>query len=834
MSGYDHQVIEKKWQSYWAEKDTFHTKDDRSKPKYYVLDMFPYPSGTGLHVGHPKGYVATDVIARAKGMMGFNTLRVMAWDSFGLPSERQAEREGIHPKLVTARNINTFKRQLMSLGLAYDWKREFATSDPSYYKWTQWIFLKLYEQGLAYEAEVPVNWCPAINSVLANEEVKDGVYVETGDPVERRMLRQWMLRITAYAEKLLHGLDDLDWPEGIKEAQRNWIGRSEGAAIFFQVKGSAERIEIFTTRPDTLYGCTYLVLAPEHPLVVEMTTHENNKSVQKYCNAASNRSDRDRTTAAADAPKTGVFTGSYCINPINGEQVPIWVADYVLSSYGTGAVFACPAHDERDYSFAKAFELPIVEVVRGGKIEEAPYMGDGPHVNSNFLDGLDIATAKKTIIKKLEEDGSGTGQINYRMRDWLFSRQRYWGEPIPIVHTEGGEVRPVSEADLPVELPELDEFKPTSDGEPPLARATEWVRTEDPVTGEVVLRETNTMPQWAGSCWYYLRFINPDRADVAWDPIDEKYWMPVDLYVGGSEHATLHLLYARFWQHVLYDIGAVSTAEPFQGLFNQGMIHATSYRDERGKYYYADEVVEKNQEFFNSTGEILLSRREKMSKSKYNVVNPEDMCEQYGADALRLYELFMGPLEDGSDWETSGVAGCRRFLDRSWRIIEEEKVSREPCKNGEMERALHIAIKNVTDSIDSRKFNTAIADMMVFINEATKASTIPADWFGAFVRILSAFAPHVAEEMWEALEHDESIYHAPWPAYDVEKIKTASVQIAVQVNGKLRATIEVAANAPKDVVLESARSEANVQKHLSEKEIRKEIVIPGRLVNFVV
>ena len=834
MSGYDHRTIEKKWQSYWAEKDTFCTKDDRSKPKYYVLDMFPYPSGMGLHVGHPKGYVATDVIARAKRMMGFNTLRVMAWDSFGLPSERQAEREGVHPKLVTARNINTFKQQLTALGLAYDWKREFATSDPSYYKWTQWIFLKLHEQGLAYEAEVPVNWCPAINSVLANEEVKDGVYVETGDPVERRMLRQWMLRITAYAEKLLDGLDDLDWPEGIKEAQRNWIGRSEGAAIDFPVKGSSESIQIFTTRPDTLYGCTYLVLAPEHPLVVEMTTSEHGASVQKYCGNAANRSDRDRTTAAADAPKTGVFTGSYCINPINGEEVPIWIADYVLSSYGTGAVFACPAHDDRDYSFAKAFDLPIVEVVSGGNIAEAAYTGDGPHINSGFLDGLDNETAKTTVIERLESDGSGAGQVNYRMRDWLFSRQRYWGEPIPIVHTETGEVRPVNETDLPIELPELDDFKPTADGEPPLARAEEWVRTEDPVTGEAVLRETNTMPQWAGSCWYYLRFINPDREDVAWDPKDEKYWMPVDLYVGGSEHATLHLLYARFWQRVLFDIGAVSTPEPFQGLFNQGMIHATSYRDERGKYYYANEVVQKNKEFYNSAGEILASRREKMSKSKYNVVNPEDMCDQYGADSLRLYELFMGPLEDGGDWETSGVAGCRRFLDRAWRVVEEDKLSREKVENEAMDRALHIAIKNVTESIDSRKFNTAIADMMVFINEATKAPLVPIDGFDDFVRILSAFAPHVAEEIWGILGHSESIYHSSWPVYDEDKIKTANVEIAVQVNGKLRATIEVAADAPKEVVLGLARSEANVQKYLSQKQIRKEIVVPGRLVNLVV
>lgn len=834
MSGYDHQAVESKWQSYWRDHDTFHTEDDRSKPKYYVLDMFPYPSGVGLHVGHPKGYVATDVMSRAKRMMGFNVLRVMAWDSFGLPAERQAVLEGVHPKVVTDRNVQTFKDQLSMLGLSYDWSREFATSDASYYKWTQWIFLKLFEKGLAYEAEVPVNWCPALNTVLANEEVKDGAYVETGDPVERRMLRQWMLRITEYAEELLAGLDDLDWPEGIKESQRNWIGRSEGASVFFQVKDSVERIEIFTTRPDTLYGCTYLVLAPEHPLVTTLTTSEHAEAVQKYCADAANRSERDRTTEAADAEKTGVFTGAFCINPIDGKEVPIWVADYVLASYGTGAMFACPAHDERDHAFARKFALPIIEVVSGGNVDEAAYLGDGAHVNSDFLDGLDVAGAKNKVIERLEADGSGRGQVNYRLRDWLFSRQRYWGEPIPVVHTEDGQVRPVSEAQLPVALPEMDEYQPTADGKPPLARATDWVHSQDPDTGELVMRETNTMPQWAGSCWYYLRFINPDRDDVAWDPQDEKYWMPVDLYVGGAEHATLHLLYARFWHRVLYDLGEVSTPEPFQGLFNQGMIHATSYRDERGKYYYASEVEEHDGQWVNTSGEPLITRREKMSKSKYNVVNPEDMCAEYGADSLRLYELFMGPLEDGIDWETSGVAGCRRFLDRTWRILEEDKLIDDVVDAPDMERALHFAIKNVSEAVDSKRFNTSVSDMMVFINEATKADVVPKAWFDAFVRILSPFAPHIGEELWQALGHPESIMDAPWPSHDPEKLKTDTIEIAVQVNGKLRATIEVSADEEKDNVLALAKGVDNVMKHVDGKAIKKEIFVPGRLVNLVV
>ncbi len=843
MAGYSHQEIDAKWQRYWEEHDTFATPPGRDKPKYYVLDMFPYPSGAGLHVGHPKGYVATDVVARARRMMGQNVLRVMGWDSFGLPAERQAVREGRHPREITRRNIATFKQQLRKLGLSYDWSRELATSHPGYYKWTQWIFLKLYQKGLAYQAEVPVNWCPALGTVLANEEVKDGVYVETGDPVERRMMKQWMLRITAYAERLLDGLEGLDWPEGIKEMQRNWIGRSEGAEVKFAVKDHDREITVFTTRPDTLFGCTYAVLAPEHELVAEITTAEQRAAVDAYCEMVATRSERDRVSEAVDAVKSGVFTGAYVINPVNGEAVPVWIADYVLASYGTGAVFACPAHDERDHAFAKQFGLPIREVVAGGDVDVAAYTDDGPHVNSEFLDGLDVVAAKRRIVEWLEERGAGSGSIRYRLRDWLFSRQRYWGEPFPVVEAADGTPVVLPEDQLPVLLPELDEYKPTDDGRPPLARAEEWVASAtDPRTGEPARRETNTMPQWAGSCWYYLRFISPRLDSAAWDPEEEKYWMPVDLYVGGAEHATLHLLYARFWHHVLYDLGLVSTPEPFQRLFNQGMIHATSYQDDRGKYYYREEVEEKDGEWrARDTGAAVKTRLEKMSKSRYNVVNPDDMCAEYGADALRLYELFMGPLEDGPEWETSGVAGTRRFLDRVWRLVvdgetggDSGKLVEEPSvDNPELERALHAAIKKVTRAIDSLRFNTAISEMMILANEATRAERIPRAWMSSFVRILAPFAPHLAEELWQRIGQTESLTYAPWPEYDEAKLAVATITLAVQIMGKLRGTIEVPADVTAEDAIAAAKADEKIQRHLEGKTIRREIYVPGRLVNLV-
>ncbi|MBT3219998.1 MAG: leucine--tRNA ligase [Proteobacteria bacterium] len=839
MAGYDHQFVEEKWQKYWIKHDTFATPTDRTRQKYYVLDMFPYPSGSGLHVGHPKGYVATDVVARAKRMMGFNVLRVMGWDSFGLPAERQAVKEGKHPREITSRNIGVFKEQLLRLGLSYDWAHELATSDEQYYRWTQWIFLKLYQEGLAYQAESPVNWCPALGTVLANEEVKDGVYVETGDPVERRLMKQWMLRITAYADKLLDGLDELDWPEGIKQQQREWIGRSAGAEIRFQLHEQDGHFDVFTTRPDTLFGCTYAVLAPEHPLVNEITDGEQQAAVEAYRVEVGRRSERDRVSQAIDAPKTGVFTGAYAKNPVNGEAVPIWIADYVLASYGTGAVFACPGHDERDHAFATTFELPIIEVVAGGNIEVGAYVGDGPHVNSGFLDGLSVDDAKETIIAWLEERGRGKGTIQYRLRDWLFSRQRYWGEPFPLLHLDDGEVKTVAEDDLPVLLPNLDEYKPTADGQPPLARAEDWVATTDPETGRPVVRETNTMPQWAGSCWYFLRFVSPNNQQAAWDPDEEAYWMPVDLYVGGAEHAVLHLLYSRFWHKVLYDLKLVSTPEPFQRLFNQGIIHAMSYRDQRGKFYYPHEALPRDDGFVTADGNVLNTKIEKMSKSKCNVTNPDDMCEEHGADALRLYELFIGPLEDGVMWEDQGVAGTRRFLDRLWRLVVDDegnlsaKINQTDGDAG-VERALHRAIKKVSEATQSLRFNTAISEMMIFVNAATKAQRVPKAWIEQFVLLLSPFAPHMCEELWARLGHAESLCYCPWPKWDEEKFKEDTITLAVQVNGKLRATIDVPREAPKEEILAQAKADSNIVRYLAEGTLRREIYVPGRLVNLVV
>ena len=864
MAGFDHKTIDAKWQAYWDDKQTFLTPTDRTRPKYYVLDMFPYPSGDGLHVGHPKGYTATDVVARAKRMMGFNVLRVMGWDSFGLPAERRAERTGEHPSVITARNIATFKSQLKKLGLSYDWTRELATSDPSYYKWTQWIFQVLFERNLAYRAEVPVNFCPALGTVLANEEVHDGKYIETGDPVEKRLMKQWMLKITEYADRLSEDLAGLEWPAGTLKAQFDWVGKSIGANVVFRLVSSAEQITVFTTRPDTLFGGTWVVLAPEHPLVDQITTPEQKSAVAKYREEVGKRSERDRTTEAADAPKTGVATGAFAINPVNGAQIPIWIADYVLASYGTGAVFACPAGDERDHAFAKKFGLPIVEVVTGPPgtdVQVAAFTGDGPHVNSGFLDGLDNDTAKTKVIAWLEERSLGSKSVRYKLRDWLFSRQRYWGEPFPTYTLPDDSVQLVPKDELPVALPQIDEYKPTRDGAPPLARATHWL----PYRGGT--RETNTMPQWAGSCWYYLRFLSPTRADVAWDIEEEKYWMPVDLYVGGNEHAVLHLLYARFWHKVLFDAGLVSTKEPFQRLFHQGMIHKGSLKDPAANKYYAfDEVEERDGKgidpatanlaqlssatwYAKGTDIKLEPKLDKMSKSRYNVVNPDDMANEYGADAMRMYELFMGPLEDGVEWETNGVAGTRRFLDRAWRLLVipadpaagiaidtlTGKVTDDtPTDNKDVERALHAAIKKVTSAITDLRFNTAISEMMVFVNEATKAAAIPKAWFEMFVRILSPFAPHVAEEMWERLGHTTTLAYEPWPVHDESKLTKDVMVIAVQVMGKLRGQIEVPLDATEASILALAKADEKVQGFLEGKAIKREIYVKGRLVNLVV
>jgi leucyl-tRNA synthetase len=841
MAGFDHRALDAKWQATWDRDQTFKTPTDRTKPKYYVLDMFPYPSGDGLHVGHPKGYTATDVVARAKRMMGFNVLRVMGWDSFGLPAERRAERTGEHPSVITARNIATFKSQLQRLGLSYDWTREITTSEPRYYKWTQWIFEVLFERGLAYRAEAPVNFCPALGTVLANEEVHDGKYIETGDDVEKRLLTQWMLRITQYADRLSEDLAALDWPNGTLIAQRDWIGKSIGANVKFS--SGSQDISVFTTRPDTLFGGTYVVLAPEHPLVDAITTPAQRAAVDAYRIEVGKRSERDRIVEAADAPKTGVPTGAFAVNPANGKQIPIWIADYVLASYGTGAVFACPAHDERDWAFAKKFGLPIVEVVTGGDVAVAAYTGDGPHVHSEFLDGLDNKAAIAKIADWLEQHGKGERTIRYKLRDWLFSRQRYWGEPFPLIVLGDGTVKAVPKSQLPVELPMIAEYKPTPDGRPPLARATEWMQTTDPDTGAPATRETNTMPQWAGSCWYYLRFVSPDRDDVAWDPDEEKYWMPVDLYVGGNEHTVLHLLYARFWHKVLFDAGLVSTKEPFQRLFHQGMIHKTSFKDAQGKYHGDAEVEQCDGAWrLKATGQPVETKLDKMSKSRYNVVNPDDMCAEYGADAMRMYELFMGPLEDGVEWDTAGVAGTRRFLDRVWRLLvdpETDTLSTKvrddaPTDNAELERALHVAIKKVTEAVTDLRFNTAISKMMELVNAATKAAAIPGPWFEMFVKILSPFAPHVSEEIWQRLGHRSSIAFAPWPAHDEAKLARDTLVIGVQIAGKLRSQIEVPADASEATILAAAKADNKVQEFLAGKPIKREIYVKGRLVNLVV
>jgi leucyl-tRNA synthetase len=801
---FNHREIEKKWQKYWEENKTFKTTEDDGKRKFYVLDMFPYPSGAGLHVGHPEGYTATDILARMKRMQGYNVLHPMGWDAFGLPAEQYALDTGNDPAEFTEKNINNFRRQIKALGFSYDWDREINTTDPNYYKWTQWIFLKLYEKGLAYMDEVPVNWCPALGTVLANEEVIDGKSERGGHPVIRKPMKQWMLRITAYADRLLEDLEELDWPESIKEMQRNWIGRSEGANIHFAVDGHDETFTVFTTRPDTLFGATYTVLAPEHPLVEKITTPEQKAAVEAYLEQIQSKSDLERTDLAKE--KTGVFTGAYAINPVNGEKLPIWIADYVLMSYGTGAIMAVPAHDERDYEFAKKFNLPIKEVVAGGDISKEAYTGDGEHINSDFLNGLNKEEAIKKMIEWLEANGKGEKKVSYRLRDWLFSRQRYWGEPIPIIHWEDGTMTPVPEEELPLMLPKTDEIKPSGTGESPLANIEDWVNVVDPKTGKKGRRETNTMPQWAGSCWYYLRYIDPHNPDKLADPEKLKKWLPVDIYIGGAEHAVLHLLYARFWHKFLYDIGVVPTKEPFQKLFNQGM--------------------------------ILGENNEKMSKSKGNVVNPDDIIESHGADTLRLYEMFMGPLEASIAWSTKGLDGARRFLDRVWRLFVEDNGGLNPkiVDNPEtdtLERVYHQTVKKVTEDYEALRFNTAISQLMVFINEAYKAPVLPKAYMEGFVKLLSPVCPHIAEELWEKLGHTNTIAYESWPAYDEAKLVEDEVEIVVQVNGKVRAKLHVPADASKEQLEQIAMEDEKIKEQIEGKTVRKVIAVPGKLVNIV-
>jgi len=807
---YDHHTIEAKWQRFWEQHRTFRTLDDRSKPKFYCLDMFPYPSGSGLHVGHLEGYTATDIVSRYKRMKGFNVLHPMGWDAFGLPAEQYAVKTGVHPSVTTAENIETFKRQMKQVGLSYDWDREFSTTDPDYYRWTQWIFLKLYERGLAYVAEVPVNWCPALGTVLANEEIVDGKSEVGGFDIVRKPMRQWVLKITAYADRLLDDLKLVEWPPSTLEMQKNWIGRSIGAEVEFGLAKAKGAIRIFTTRPDTLFGATYMVMAPEHPLVEVVTTEDHRAEVMVYRDAAARKSDLQRQEL--DKDKTGVFTGGYAVNPVNQELLPIWIADYVLMGYGTGAIMAVPAHDQRDWTFARAFSLPIREVIAGGDVEKEAFVTTetGTVVNSTTPDGrfsingLTPVDAIPKITAWLESQGKGRKAVNYKLRDWLFARQRYWGEPFPVVWV-GGESRPLPEQQLPLVLPETSNFKPSGTGESPLANLQDWIHTIDPASGKPARRETNTMPQWAGSCWYYLRFIDPKNAQRLVDPEKERYWMPVDLYIGGSEHAVLHLLYSRFWHKVLFDIGVVSTLEPFKKLVHQGIV-----------------LGEDNQ---------------KMSKSRGNVVNPDEMIDLFGADAVRLYEMFMGPLEAMKPWSTRGVEGVTRFLERVWRLMvnEEGAISSAVVTSApslDHQRLLHHTLKKVTEDIEALRFNTAISQMMVFTNELTKLEQRPRALLEPFVLILCPFAPHLAEELWEKLGGQTSISQQPWPAFDPALTVSDRLTIPIQVNGKLRGKIEVGVDTTREEI--ESLSRAQISEWMQGKEPKKVIYVQKKLINFVV
>ena len=805
---YNHRVIEKKWQKYWDENKTFKTLDDHTKEKFYALDMFPYPSGAGLHVGHPEGYTATDILSRYKRANGYNVLHPMGWDAFGLPAEQYALDTGHDPRDFTKTNIDTFRRQIKELGFSYDWDREVNTTDPNYYKWTQWIFKKLYEKGLAYVDEVPVNWCPALGTVLSNEEVIDGKSERGGHPVERRPMRQWVLKITDYAEKLLADLDILDWPESLKAMQRNWIGKSVGAEIDFKIEGTDKAFTVFTTRADTVFGVSYCVLAPEHKLVEEIVTEGQRAAVEEYLDIVKRKSDLERTDLNKD--KTGVFTGAYAINPVNGEKVELWIADYVLASYGTGAVMAVPAHDERDYEFATKFNLPIKAVIEDNGEVVVPFFGDGKHINSDFINGLNNEEAIAKVIEFLEENKVGRSKVTYKLRDWLFSRQRYWGEPIPIIHWEDGTMTTVPDSELPLLLPETDNIKPSGTGESPLANIEEWLNVVDPETGKKGKRETNTMPQWAGSCWYYLRYIDPHNDEMFADPEKLKYWLPVDVYIGGAEHAVLHLLYARFWHKVLYDLGLVPTREPFQKLFNQGMILA------EGKD----------------------GRPEKMSKSKGNVVNPDDIIVSHGADTLRVYEMFMGPLDASIAWSENGLDGSRRFLDRVYRLFVDEETGKVNDKvqdkdNEELEVSYNFTVKKVSEDIEILGFNTAISQLMVFVNDCYKAEYIPRKYALGFIQLLAPFAPHLAEEMWEVYGNTESISYVPWPTFDESKLVSDTVEIVVQLMGKVKAKLDVKKDLTPAELEQIVLANEEVKELIEGKQVMKVIVVPGRLVNIV-
>ncbi len=851
MSDYNFTAIEKKWQKYWLENKTFKTLDGvEGKKKFYCLDMFPYPSGAGLHVGHPEGYTATDILCRYKRMRGFNVLHPMGWDAFGLPAEQFAVETGTHPAITTKKNVDRFREQIRALGFSYDWDREINTTDPKYYKWTQWIFEKLYEKGLAYVAEVPVNWCPALGTVLANEEVIDGRSERGNHPVIRRPMRQWMLKITEYAERLLNDLDDLDWSEGIKEMQRNWIGKSTGALVDFGVKmGGAqaeEKITVYTTRCDTLFGATYMVMSPEHALVkkwLEEGKFTNADEIRAYQEAAARKSEFERTELNKE--KTGVKLGGVMgVNPVNDTEIPIFISDYVLASYGTGAIMAVPAHDDRDWDFAKAFDLPIIEVVQSSKgawdVTKSAFTdcATGVLVNSGFITGLSVADAKEKMIAWLQEKGVGSAKTQYKLRDWLFSRQRYWGEPFPVIHMEDGTTKLVDENDLPLVLPDLSDYKPTGTGEPPLAKATEWLNYTDPVTGKKGTRETNTMPQWAGSCWYYLRYIDPLNENAFADPEKLKEWLPVDLYVGGAEHAVLHLLYSRFWHKVLFDLGLVPTNEPFKRLVNQGMILGMAYKTKRGVLIPMDQITwREGKPYGKEEGgeeELLTEFPAKMSKSLKNVVNPDDVIAEYGADSLRLYEMFMGPLQAVKPWSTKGVEGVFRFLKRVNKMITEQTIVEREL-TAEEAKVLNATIKKVTEDLDELNFNTGISAMMVFVNAfAGEGKDMPREAAEKFVLLLAPFAPHLGEELWEFLGHSNTLAYEKWPEFDAAALVENEVEVPVQILGKLRGRIKVSATATPDEMRSAAEQDEVIAKLLEGKTIVKVICIPKRMVNFVV
>ena len=795
---YNFNEIEKKWQEYWEKNETFKTDVwDFSKPKYYALDMFPYPSGQGLHVGHPEGYTATDIMSRMRRMQGYNVLHPMGWDAFGLPAEQYAIKTGNHPAGFTKKNIETFKRQLKILGLSFDWSKEISTCDPHYYKWTQWIFKRLCEDGLAKLVEMPVNWCEGLGCVLSNDEVINGKSERGGFPVVRKNMKQWVMDIPKYAEILLDGLNDLDWPESTKEIQRNWIGKSVGAEINFKVAGTDKTFTVFTTRADTLFGATYCVLSPEHDLVDEITTAGQKEAIKEYKAQAAAKSDLERTELNKE--KTGCFTGAYAINPANGKEIPIWISDYVLSTYGTGAIMAVPAHDERDFEFASKFGIEIIPVLEGGDVSKEAFVGDGVHINSDFLNSLGKQEAIDKMIEWLEEKGIGTKKVNYKIREWIFARQRYWGEPIPVVFTEGDEIHIIADEELPLVLPELEDYAPSRSGASPLDKATDWVNTT--FEGKPARRETSTMPGSAGSSWYFLRYIDPNNENEIASPELLKHWMPVDLYVGGPEHAVGHLLYSRFWNNYLYNKGIVYTKEPFAKLRHQGM--------------------------------ILGSNGEKMSKSKGNVINPDDMVKEYGADALRIYEMFMGPIDAAKPWDPNGIDGSKKFLDRVWRLfVESGKV--KDASNVNLEKVYNFTVKKVTNDYENMYFNTAISQMMIFVNSATKEDILPKEYAEGFVKLLSPVAPHIAEELWNRLGHSGTITYEAWPTYDESKIADDEINLPVQVNGKVRATIKVAIDATQDEIKEIAHKAENVQAHLEGKTIVKEIYVKGKIYNIVV